>query len=46
MALLRLAEDGTWSLEPEPEDNGRNADHDEAYVRYLNTFDPIFTQAK
>ncbi|MDX6453062.1 MAG: hypothetical protein QOH16_3111 [Gaiellaceae bacterium] len=46
MAIVRRADDGTWSLEVEAGEVGRNADHDEAYVRYLNAFDPIFVRAR
>jgi hypothetical protein len=33
MATLRRGEDGTWTLEVEAGEDGRNADHDEAVVR-------------
>lgn len=46
MATLRRHEDGTWALELEPDELDRNADHDEAVVRYLDSFDPVFSRAQ
>jgi hypothetical protein len=46
MATMRRDEHGTWSLELGPGDENRNPDHDEAAVRYLNGFDPVFAKAR
>jgi hypothetical protein len=45
MARAERGDDGVWTLIPEPGDQGRNADHDEALPRYLTALDPAFTRA-
>src|SRR5215471_315191 len=46
MARLEREKTGVWTLIREEDDEGRNADHDEALPRYLTALDPVFTRAR